>query len=82
MHILSLVSDNNPSLISRREEKDPRNYIMTNLHESTGQGLGLNLRPMDLQSDMYLQPNMLPTALRGLVILYSGLFGDYFVQNN
>ena len=30
---------------------------------------GLNLRPLDLQSDNYLQPDMLPTALRGLAEL-------------
>ena len=30
----------------------------------------------------YLQPDMLPTALRSLVILYSGLFGDYCIQNH
>ena len=37
---------------------------------------------VDLQSDMYLQPDMLPTALRSLVILYSGLFGDNCIQNH
>ena len=34
VHILSLVTDNNPSWISRREENDRRNYFMINLHES------------------------------------------------
>ena len=35
MHILSLVTDNNPSCINqRREENDRRNYFMINLYES------------------------------------------------
>ena len=38
MHILTLVTDNNPSWISRREENGRRNYFMINLHESMGLG--------------------------------------------
>ena len=41
---------------------------MINLHESmglVGGGGGSNSRPLDLQSDTYLQPDTLPTALRG-----------------
>ena len=37
MHILSFVTDNNPSgMISGREENDRRNNFMINLHESMG----------------------------------------------
>ena len=35
-HILLLVTDNNPSRISWREENYRRNYFMINLHESKG----------------------------------------------
>ena len=38
VHILSLVTDNNPSWISRREENGRRNYFMINLRESMGPG--------------------------------------------
>ena len=34
MHILSVVTDNNPSWIRGREENGGRNYFMINLHES------------------------------------------------
>ena len=36
MHILSLVTDNNPPLISGREENGRINDFMINLHESMG----------------------------------------------
>ena len=38
MHILSLVTDNNPSWMSGREENGRRNYLMINLHVSMGLG--------------------------------------------
>ena len=39
VHILSLVTDNNPSwMISGREENDRRKYFMINLHESMRPG--------------------------------------------
>ena len=38
VYILLLVTDNNPSWISRREENGHRNYFMINLHESMGPG--------------------------------------------
>ena len=38
MHILSLVTDNNPSSISGREENGHTNYFMINLHSSMGPG--------------------------------------------
>ena len=39
VHILSLVTDNNPSgMISEREENDRRNYFMINLHDCMGPG--------------------------------------------
>ena len=38
VYILSLVTDNNPSLISRREENDSRSYFMINLRESMEEG--------------------------------------------
>ena len=55
MHILSLVTDNNPSWISGRKENGHRDYFMINFHKSMG--LGWNSWPLDLQSDT------LPTAL-------------------
>ena len=36
VQILSVVTDNNPYLISRREENSRRNYFMINLQESMG----------------------------------------------
>ena len=36
VHILLLVTDNNPSWTSSREENNRRNYFMINLHESMG----------------------------------------------
>ena len=52
MHILSLVTDNNPFCIRGKEENERRNYFMVNLHESMGPGGDhSNLRPLDLQSD-------------------------------
>ena len=62
VHILSLVTDNNPSRISRRE----RNHLFHD--QSTwkyGTGPGSNSRPLDLQSDT------LPTGLSGAVIYQS-----------
>ena len=59
MHILSLVTDNNSSCISGREENGCGNYLMINLHGSMGQGPGSNWPPLDLQSDRYLQSDML-----------------------
>ena len=38
MHILSLVTDNEPFLNQRKEENDCRNYFMINLDESMGPG--------------------------------------------
>ena len=38
VHILSLVTDNNPSWISGREENGRRNYFMINLCKSMGLG--------------------------------------------
>ena len=38
LHILLLVTDNNPSWISRREDNDRRNYFMINLHKSMEPG--------------------------------------------
>ena len=43
VHILWLVTDNNPSWISRREENGSRNYCMINLHQSMGPGRGIKL---------------------------------------
>ena len=58
MHILPLVTDNNPSwILSKGGESERRNYFMINLHESMGQG-----RDRTLQSDTYLHPDTLPTA--------------------
>ena len=52
MHILSLVTGNNPSCISGRKVIGHRNYFMINLHESMGLGVGgSNLGPLDLQSE-------------------------------
>ena len=69
VHILSLVTDNNPSwMIQRKEEKklfhdqSPRKY---------GTGPGSNWRPLDLQSDSHLLPDTLPTALRGPVMKHN-----------
>ena len=45
MHTLLLVTDNNPSWISRNEENDCRNYFMINLHESMGPGRDLTRNP-------------------------------------
>ena len=45
MHTLLLVTDNNPSWISRWEENDCRNYFMINLHESMGPGRDLTRNP-------------------------------------
>ena len=68
MHILPLVTDNTllESVEGRRiaveiifHDQSPQKY---------GTGLGSNLRPLDLQSDIYLQPETLPTALRGPVV--------------
>ena len=39
VHILSLVTDNNPSGISGREENGRRNYFVINLRKSMGPGL-------------------------------------------
>ena len=44
---------------------------MINLHESIGPGL-IERATLDLQSDSYLQPDTLLTALRGLVNMNSG----------
>ena len=38
VHILSLVTDKNPSCNSEREANGHRNYSMINLHESMGLG--------------------------------------------
>ena len=38
VHMLSLVTDNNSSRISRMEENGRRNYFMINLHLSMGPG--------------------------------------------
>ena len=38
VHIISLVTDNNPSWISRREENDRKNCFIINLHESKWPG--------------------------------------------
>ena len=62
IHVLSLVTDNNPSRFSGREENDRRNHFMINHHESMGPDRD---RSLDLKSDTHLQPDTLPTALRG-----------------
>ena len=62
IHVLSLVTDNNPSRFSGREENDRRNYFMINIHESMGPDRD---RPLDLQLDTHLHSDTLPTALRG-----------------
>ena len=62
IHVLSLVTDNNPSRFSGREENDRINYFMINLHESMGPDRD---RPLDLQLDTHLHSDTLPTALRG-----------------
>ena len=62
VHTLSLVTDNNPSGISGREENDRRSYFIINLHESMGPD-----RDQTCDSDTYLQSDTLPTALRGPV---------------
>ena len=51
-----------PFLNLRKEENDRRNYFVINLPESVGPGS--NSRLLDLQPDMHLQSDMLPTALR------------------
>ena len=56
MHILSLVTDNNPSWMIH--DQSPRKY---------GTGPGSISRPLDQQSDSHLLPDMLPTALRGML---------------
>ena len=53
-NILSLVTDNSPSLISVREENGLGNYFMINLHES-----------MEPDRDQTLDSLTLPTALHG-----------------
>ena len=45
VHILSLVTDNNPSRIRGREESDCRNYFIVNLHDSMWQGLDRTRTP-------------------------------------
>ena len=62
IHVLSLVTDNNPSRFSGRKENDCRNYFMINLHESMGPDRD---RRLDLQLDTHLHSDTLPTALRG-----------------
>ena len=57
-----------PFLNQRKEENGHRNFFMTNLRESMGPGWD-RTHPLDLQSDMYLQSDTLPTALPGPVIM-------------
>ena len=64
MYILLLVTDNNQSWISRREENGCRNYFMMNLHESMGPGHDWTRHPwICSQTCIWL----LPTALHGPV---------------
>ena len=42
VHILSLVTNNNPSSISGREENDRRNYFMIIPHKTIETGPGSN----------------------------------------
>ena len=64
LHILSLVTNNNPSWISGREENCRRNYSMINLQESMGPG-------QDQTGDPWIcvQTHMLLTVLRSQVNL-------------
>ena len=62
VHILSLVTDNNPSWIRGREENGCRNHFMIVSVKVRGQA-GINSQPLDLQSHTYLQWDMLLTAI-------------------
>ena len=80
VHILSLVTDKNPSWMFQRmggewlqklfHNKSPRKY---------GTGPGSNSWPLDLQSDSPLLPDMLLTALRGPVyFFYHGILRNNY----
>ena len=56
MHIISLVTDNNPSWSSRREENGRRNYFMINLHGSMGPGQDQTRDPWICSQPCYLLP--------------------------
>ena len=65
VHILSLLTDNNPS---REEVNGRRNYFMIKSPRKYGTRPETNSQHLDLQSDTYLQPDTvdtLPSALRG-----------------
>ena len=70
VHILSLVTDNNPSwMIQRKGGEWPLKLFHDQSTRKYGTGPGSNSRPLNLQSDSHLLPDTLPTALRGPVHL-------------
>ena len=68
MHILSLVTENNPSWMIQQKGGEWQYKLF---HEQSplkyGIGLGTNSRSLDLRIDLYLLPDTLPTALGGPV---------------
>ena len=72
MHILSLVTDNNPSWISGREENGSRKYFIIK-NEKCGTRPVSNLWPLDLWTDTYLQSDTLLTAQCGPATSFSAI---------
>ena len=71
VHILSLVTDNNPSeMIQRKAGEWPYNLFHNQSPRKYETRPGLNSRLLDLQSDSDLLPDTVPTALRGAVPVY------------
>ena len=68
MHILSLVTDNNPSWMNQRKGGEwPYKLFHNQSPRKYGTRPGSKSRPLDLQSDLHLLPDTLPTALCGPV---------------
>ena len=81
MHILSHVTDNNPSwIIQRKGGEWPLKLFHDQSPRKYGIGPGSNLQPLDLQSDSHLLPDMLPTALRGPVQKHRELLYYHVLQ--